>query len=547
MVLALWSIFCCQVAATTLIELCHRIGPDLTTLHVLPQLKELFDELAFSKETTNRSNPFGRNLKFAKSKLDTVQVESRMDLVLLLYPSFASILGIEKLRQCCACWLLLEQILQRSYNWKWEYSGGMPRIVPESIIAHRPMVSKTSSSDYNPAKMLLNGVGWSIPQSQGARSVNNLSYKQSNDHQGAPLTRHYLTSNQGKREPWLWYPSPATSCDRPDFLARSAGPKDELPWKIRASIVHSVRAHPGALRALAVCPDECTVFTGGVGPGFKGTVQKWELQRIECVSVLCNFQVVNDICVLSSSGRVASCDGTIHVWNSHTAKLIAVHAELSPISAHPANPLSAASRVNSEHTNMLNSNTLSGGILSSAFGGGLYTCMHYLEHEDKLIAGTGNGSLRFIDVAQDKKLHIWKSEPFESSFSSVISAVCSCGSDRKQSNRGAASSSLIATGLSSGHCRLLDARSGSVVAFWRAHDGYITTLASPEDHLLVSSSLDKTLRVWDLRNCSWSSPSHNVFRGHSDGINGFFVWGQDVISISRNKIGLCSLSRSATD
>lgn len=32
----------------------------------------------------------------------------------------------------------------------------------------------------------------------------------------------------------------------------------------------------------------------------------------------------------------------------------------------------------------------------------------------------------------------------------------------------------MAVGLSSGHCRLLDARSGSIIANWRAHDGYIT-------------------------------------------------------------------------
>lgn len=36
-----------------------------------------------------------------------------------------------------------------------------------------------------------------------------------------------------------------------------------------------------------------------------------------------------------------------------------------------------------------------------------------------------------------------------------------------------------------------------------------------------------------------------VFRGHNDSVSSFSVWGQDVISISRNKIGLSSLSRSA--
>ncbi|KAL5700390.1 hypothetical protein ACHQM5_025837 [Ranunculus cassubicifolius] len=485
-----------QVAATTLIEVCHRIGPESTILHVLPQTKELFDELAFSKESTSWSRSSDRTSKGAKSKSDSVQAKSRMDVVLLLYPSFASLLGIERLRQCCATWLLLEQILQRSHNWKWDYSAEVPKIVPKNVSYQSPVIREVSTSDYSPAKMLLNGVGWSIPQSQGGRNVKNMMFKQSYQLKQGPDTKHIVTSNSGKSEPWSWYPGPAANWDGPDLLSRIGGPKDEPPWKIRASIIHSVRAHPGALRTLAVYADECTIFTGGVGPGFRGTVQKWELQRMECVSGYYGHEeVVNDICILSSTGRVASCDGTIHIWNSQSTKLISAHAEVSSMSSHPGNPLSTSSRVNVEHTNMLNSNSLSGGILSSTFGGSLYTCMHYLEYNDMLIVGTGSGSLRFIDVARNQKLHLWKSESVEPCFSSLISAVCSCGFDNAQANSvGGYSSSWIAAGLSSGHCRLLDARSGCVFASWKAHDGYITKLAAPEDHLLVSSSLDKTLR-----------------------------------------------------
>lgn len=108
-----------------------------------------------------------------------------------------------------------------------------------------------------------------------------------------------------------------------------------------------------------------------------------------------------------------------------------------------------------------------------------------------------------------------------------------------------ASPSWIATGLGSGHCKLFDSRSGNIIASWKAHDGYVTKLAAPEDHLLVSSSLDRTLRIWDLRRNYTSQPT--IFRGHNDGISSFSVWGQDVISISRNKIGLSSLSKSSDE
>ncbi|XP_021636933.2 protein GFS12 isoform X2 [Hevea brasiliensis] len=536
-----------QVAATTLMAVCQRVGPELTALHVLPQLKELFDELAFSQETANGSGTFVRNLRISKAKVDgEAQIESRMDLVLLLYPSFASLLGIEKLRQCCATWLLLEQFLLRCHNWKWEYSGESSRSGAENITAKRPAFNKSSTSEYNPAKLLLNGVGWSVPQSQGIKGSKNLIPQRRLDGIHQNSVESHVALNLLKCEPWFWFPSPADSWEGPDFLGRVGSLKDELPWKIRASILYSIRAHHGALRSLAVSQDECMVFTAGIGPGFKGTVQKWELSRINCMSGYYGHEeVVNDICVLSSSGKVASCDGTIHVWNSRTGKLVSLFAEQSVDSTHLSSPSSSASKINVDHPNMLNSNTLSSGLLTSAFDGSLYTCMQYLESLEMLVVGTGNGSLRFIDVAQSQKLHLWRGESMESTFPSLVSAICSCGSDKTPADGTLASPSWIATGLSSGNCRLFDLRSGNVIAFWRAHDGYVTKLASPEDHLLVSSSLDRTLRIWDLRR-NWP-PQPTIFKGHTDGVSGFSVWGQDVISISKNKIGLSTLSRSAEE
>lgn len=425
--------------------------------------------------------------------------------------------------------------------------GESSRSGAENTTANRPSLNKGSTSDYNPAKLLLNGVGWSIPQSQGIKGAKNLMpQKRFNDIRQRPVESHAATSNLLKSEPWFWFPSPAASWDGPDFLGRVGSLKEELPWKIRASIIYSIRAHHGALRSLSVSQDECTVFTAGTGPGFKGTVQKWELSRINCVSGYYGHEeVVNDICVLSSSGRIASSDGTIHVWNSRTGKVVSVFSEPSVYSAHISSP-SSQSKTNDHHSNMLNPNALSSGLLTSTFDGSLYTCMHYLESLERLVVGTGNGSLRFIDVSQGRKLHLWRGESAEFSFPSLVSAICSCGSDKTPADGAFAQPSWVAAGLSSGHCRLFDLRSGNVIASWRAHDGYVTKLAAPEDHLLVSSSLDRTLRVWDLRR-NWPPPQPSVLRGHTDGVSGFSVWGQDIISISRNKIGLSTLSRSTEE
>lgn len=150
--------------------------------------------------------------------------------------------------------------------------------------AQRLYFGKASSLEYSPAKLLLNGAGWSIPQSQGGKGGITVVNSKQNEVQQCLSTQQPTMSNLEQHEPWFWLPNSDTFCDGPDFLGRSGGVKDELPWKVKASVLYSARAHPGALRSLAVCHDECTVYTGGVGPGFKGSVQKWELARMNCIS-----------------------------------------------------------------------------------------------------------------------------------------------------------------------------------------------------------------------------------------------------------------------
>ncbi|GFP81243.1 pentatricopeptide repeat-containing protein at3g06430 chloroplastic [Phtheirospermum japonicum] len=499
-----------QNAAKSLVRVCQQIGPDSTALHVLPKLKELFYELAFSQKENNYSVDLVGNLVGLRTNVrEDDCAGSRMDLALLLYPQFASLLGIEKLRQCCATWLVLEQFLLRRHNWKWEYAGDSNQSGLESMNSRRLSYKKGATSDHAPAKLLLNGVGWSRPQSQGKKGSKNLQpSKHIVEYCQIPVERYGTSSSLEIREPWYWFPSPAASLNGLDFTGRAGGPKDELPWKIRASIIQSVRTHHGALRSFAVWQNECTVFTAGVGPGFKGNIQKWELSRVD--------SVVNDIFVLASSGRVASCDGTVHVWNGQTGKLISVFSEGS---------LASIQLMERDEDNILHFNPLPSGMLSTAFHGNSYTTMDYLEFNDKLLVGTGNGSLRFIDVNQGQKLHLWRSESVDSGFHSLISSICSSSSIKERSEETVGPPSWIAASFSTGYCRLFDMRSGKIIASWQAHDGYVTKLAAAADYQLVSSSLDKTLRIWDLRR-NWTA-EHTVYKGYSDGVSGFSLWGQN--------------------
>lgn len=65
--------------------------------------------------------------------------------------------------------------------------------------------------------------------------------------------------------------------------------------------------------------------------------------------------------------------------------------------AQPSVPSSSAMRVNSDQASMLNSYPHSSGNFSG-IDGSLYTCMHFLESVDKLVVGTGNGSLRYVKL-----------------------------------------------------------------------------------------------------------------------------------------------------
>lgn len=177
--------------------------------------------------------------------------------------------------------------------------GETHRSSGESFSAQRLSIGRISSSVYNPAKLLLNDVGWSVPQSQGAKSGTSL-LSSNKDMNEFPYTekfklseQHYGTTDLKNHMPWFWFPSPDASSDAPDFLGRSGSLKDEPPWKIKASVLYSARAHPGAVRSIAVCHDECTFYTGGVGPGFKGSVQKWELARMNCISGYYGHDEVN--------------------------------------------------------------------------------------------------------------------------------------------------------------------------------------------------------------------------------------------------------------
>lgn len=167
---------------------------------------------------------------------------------------------------------------------QWVYTGDSIQCGLESTNGRRSSHNKATTSETTSAKLLLNGFGWSRSQAQGKKVANNFSPSRSTEDHQNQVDRHGTNSNSGMLEPWHWFPSPTASLNDLDFASRAGGPKGDLPWKIRATVVQSIRGHHSTLRSFAVCENECTVFTAGIGPGFKGSIQKWELSGVDSVS-----------------------------------------------------------------------------------------------------------------------------------------------------------------------------------------------------------------------------------------------------------------------
>lgn len=101
------------------------------------------------------------------------------------------------------------------------------------------------------------------------------------------------------------------------------------------------------------------------------------------------------MCILSITGRrMASCDGTIHVWNSFTGKLISLFTETSVSSLH-----FSKAKADADQSSMINVTPHGSSMLANTFDGSLYTCMHYTQFDKRLVVGMGNGFLRYFTYA----------------------------------------------------------------------------------------------------------------------------------------------------
>lgn len=193
---------------------------------------------------------------------------------------------------------------------------------------------------------------------------------------------------------------------------------------------------------------------------------------------------------LDCSQEVVSCDGTVHLWDQYTGKLIRSYEAIDG-----KNPITSVTTMPAPHSS--------------------------------IVLGSADSILRFIDPRKPGLQH-----EFRLAYNNV-----SAGLIRYLAVSPAGRT--VAAGFSSGFIVLLDARTGLVLKGWPAHEGDILQMKAAEGNLIISSSTDYTLTVWkDLEN----KPLRQ-YKSQSDHVHAFDIYGSEIVSGTvSNKIGVYSMA-----
>lgn len=102
-----------------------------------------------------------------------------------------------------------------------------------------------------------------------------------------------------------------------------------------------------------------------------------------------------------------------------------------------------------------------------------------------VLAGTADSTIKLIDARTAEYIMEWK-------LTSTPSGSVRCLTV-------APSGKWIAVGLSAGQIVMLDGRSGTILASWKASESELLQMQAPSDHELVTSSLDHSISLWNAQ------------------------------------------------
>ncbi|XP_039363936.1 WD repeat-containing protein 81 isoform X3 [Mauremys reevesii] len=195
---------------------------------------------------------------------------------------------------------------------------------------------------------------------------------------------------------------------------------------------------------------------------------------------------------LEAPQQVVSCDGTVHVWDQFTGKLLRTFDALDS-----KVPITAVTTMPSPHSS-----------ISVASADSVLRFIDHrkpgLQHEFRLASGVSAGLIRCLAVSPSGR--------------------------------------SVMAGFSSGFIVLLDTRTGLILRGWPAHEGDILQIKAAEGSVLISSSSDHSLTVWKELE---QKPLHQ-YKSASDPIHAFDLYGSEVVTGTvANKIGVYSMLESS--
>ncbi|KAK3246956.1 hypothetical protein CYMTET_43523 [Cymbomonas tetramitiformis] len=314
--------------------------------------------------------------------------------------------------------------------------------------------------------------------------------------------------------------------------------KEEEPWAMSLTVVHSWQSHRKTLKTAIVTEDEALMMTaGGGGSSDPAVVRCWDLANGKLVLEYTGHKEMPvKLAMLDGGHEVASLDagGAVHVWSANNAERLVRFTE-------GAVPVLMSQRDSSEEEERKNA----GGFTCMALAGDGW--------DGHLIAGTADGQLRALHVDSARIMAPWGVLPASATKDAeALPHITSIIVGNSSSASGAAGartpSRWLCVGLRSGDMSLLDGRSGAIQASWRAHDGPITCMHAVGQWGIVTGSQDKLLSVWDIRYLRQgyqpsmgTGPLVHTFKGHKDAISALMLHDSDVLSVAGARIGLASL------
>jgi len=305
-------------------------------------------------------------------------------------------------------------------------------------------------------------------------------------------------------------------------------------WNFSGQIGHTFKEHSNAIRCVFVHDNERLFLTGSKDT----TVKCWDMlsEGSSRQTYTGHRLAVTHAEFVDRGNLVASCDGSVHVWELERGTKLA-SMEAAVVSSYASN----TSRDRDSSSPSTSFTTFS-------------------SHQDGrvLVCGTSLSTITFTDLrAEQEVVCEWYlptnnavsiSSTSPGSMSGALSTSSTTSTSAQSFPRsislGHLDQNLIVVGQSSGHITLIDIRSGLLLHNWRAHDAPITSLKSvPEcPGYFVSASLDKTMALWDISNASKSSPAILThFKGHSDPHISFDIFKGTLYSVSGQKISIAPL------